>query len=68
MGFGVKAVCGSESLVCRRLLCESCKRQNDVEETLVGRGLLCENCMRQETLVDVVLIVQLNTVDARACV
>ena len=64
----MKAVCGSESLVCPGLLCESCKRQNDVEETLVGRGLLCENCMRRETLVDVVLFVELNTVDARACV
>ena len=64
----MKAVCGSESLVCHRLLCESCKRQNDVGETLVGRGLLCENCMRRETLVDVALFVELNTVDARACV
>ena len=35
-------------------------------ETLVGRGLLCESCMQRETLVDVVLFVELNTVDERA--
>ena len=53
-----------EALLGRRLLCESCMRQ----ETLVGRRLLCESCMRRETLVDVGQFLELTTVDARACV